>query len=69
LHQFQHEERFTEQQRRKKNLDYRRALEQQIAEAEARAVLNDVFMDERERDLNMQLVAHTAAGLASMHMN
>eukprot|EP00775_Hariotina_reticulata_P003256 gene3256-3534_t len=68
LQHFQHAERLTEQHRRERNLDYRRALEQQIAEDEARAVLDDVFMAEKERELNRQLVTHVAGGLAGLDM-
>lgn len=68
LQEFQHAERLTEQHRRDRNLDHRRALEQQIAEDEARAVLDDVFMAKKERELNRQLVTHVAGGLAGLDM-
>ncbi|WIA35125.1 hypothetical protein OEZ86_003606 [Tetradesmus obliquus] len=62
LQQFRLCESLTAAQRRQRNAQYKAALEAQIAEAEARAVLDDVFMAERERALNRRLIV-TACGM------
>jgi glutamate mutase epsilon subunit len=64
LQQFKLSESLTAAQRKQRNAQYKAALEAQIAEAEARQVLDDVFMAGRERELNRQLIV-TARGMMS----
>jgi hypothetical protein len=68
LQQFKLSEVLTAAQRKQRNTQYKAALEAQIAEAEARSVLDDVFMAERERELNRRLIVTARGMMSSMGM-
>lgn len=66
LRQFQLSESMTAEQRKQRNAQYKAALEAQIAEAEARQVLDDVFMVEHESKLNRRLISMARGTLNGM---